>query len=670
MASQLPRHASQDASQAKNRSFESESPLSPVSSQFRIVKSRVHQFSGLSDQANRPEFVNPTKQQRNYVDTPDFRTPPATQSSVFHSCGRHKEQQGQKSRTRTALLLRPSCRRSFSMGHACDKFGLTEIHSSSGRHISMSDNDLALEPHNPTNTYGTSTFANPLAPIRKRQDIIPPISQDTPETEKWRSARDIFTQYDISRPSGWLSDMGDLSLSGDGNASPRRCCRYCHICSTPTWAPTHCSACGHHLCQRCVCEVSSDTPQAHADFSPHASPAITRDITHQASTSKLNLESTREFHRDTGTTRSTSTSRRHDRTDAQQYQSSRHRDDMSWLNRNNGHMTASEVHRETNTPTMRHDPHTEKGHFNQASSCSKPLVTENPFLVRDRKSQEHEMEEDTCVRASNRGECDDPMCKATHAGHHPFRHSVSCAKHQGKERRPVLEVPSTSGTPLAAGVSTKVDSDTSLPSGEADGIHRHHTASFHSSRHIMEHLSSAVGYNAHDLLKHRNEKQLQRTPSPKKADIKRISYLEPLTPAKSVTELGSFQWTPDAVSPGHPGDLNDERHRHSREMKLATSASSHGQSRFTGDKSTHEVEDEKLESAAIHGGPREIPNDSKLSLSSHTHPKLRLTSPPSWLKNPTKEAANATAPLRHISTKSHETHEHEHGYLPSVTVDG
>ncbi|KAJ3577121.1 hypothetical protein NPX13_g3444 [Xylaria arbuscula] len=400
---------------------------------------------------------------------------------------------------------------------------------------------------------------------------------------------------------------------------------------------------------------------AHADFSPHASPAITRDITHQASTSKLNLESTREFHRDTGTTRSASTSRRHDRTDAQQYQSSRHRDDMSWLNRNNGHMTASEVHRETNTPTMRHDPHTEKGHFNQASSCSKPLVTENPFLVRDRKSQEHEMEEDTCVRASNRGECDDPMCKATHAGHHPFRHSVSCAKHQGKERRPVLEVPSTSGTPLAAGVSTKVDSDTSLPSGEADGIHRHHTASFHSSRHIMEHLSSAVGYNAHDLLKHRNEKQLQRTPSPKKADIKRISYLEPLTPAKSVTELGSFQWTPDAVSPGHPGDLNDERHRHSREMKLATSASSHGQSRFTGDKSTHEVEDEKLESAAIHGGPREIPNDSKLSLSSHTHPKLRLTSPPSWLKNPTKEAANATAPLRHISTKSHETHEHEHG---------
>ncbi len=76
------------------------------------------------------------------------------------------------------------------------------------------------------------------------------------------------------------------------------------------------------------------------------------------------------------------------------------------------------------------------------------------------------------------------------------------------------------------------------------------------------------------------------------------------------------------------------------------------------------------EQATIHGEKREAGNDLNVSLRDNDLPKLRLTSTPSWLKTPTKEAANATAPLHHISTKNQDTHEHDHGYLSSASVDG
>ena len=561
------------------------------------------------------------------------------------------------------------------MGHSCNKFGLTEILSSSARHISVSDYGTALKPHNLnliTTTYGTPAFANPLALAKKRQGmpLAPPILHDTLEMEKWRSARDMFTQYDVSRPSGWLSDVGDLSLSGDGNASPRRYCRYCHICSTPTWAPTYCSTCGHHFCQRCVCEASGRTPQDHTDILHSPSLTVTRDVSHQISSSRSKLGSAQQFHRDAEITRSTANSRHHDRIDRQQYRSPSYKDDTSWLNRNHEHTAAPIAHRENTMSTMRYDRHTNQEHYKYAVNQSKQRVRENPFLVSDRKSQEHETEETSCIRAVTRAACDDPMCRATHAGHHPFRHSVSCSKHQSQEKSPALEPKSSQDRLPTAETFEKLDSDKSLPQGQAHTVHHHHTASFHSPHHIAEHLSTAVGHNAYDLLKHRNEKEIQRTPSPMKTNIKPLSYLEPLTPAKSVTELDSFQWAPDSISPGYHRDSIDGRQQSTTARKVVSSGSDHRQPVLKDKKTTHELKDDMPGEAATHGTPREIRNNSNLSLGDHNHPKVLLASTPLWLRNPTKEVADATASLHHINTKSHRTHEHEHGYLSSVNVDG
>ncbi|KAI0435232.1 hypothetical protein F5Y09DRAFT_294083 [Xylaria sp. FL1042] len=74
--------------------------------------------------------------------------------------------------------------------------------------------------------------------------------------------------------------------------------------------------------------------------------------------------------------------------------------------------------------------------------------------------------------------------------------------------------------------------------------------------------------------------------------------------------------------------------------------------------------------STIHGEQRKAHNESNISLRNNAPPKLRLASTPSWLRNPTKKAADATVPLHHISTKNHGTHEHDHGYLSSVAVDG
>ncbi|KAI0528104.1 hypothetical protein F5B22DRAFT_20279 [Xylaria bambusicola] len=677
---------------AKNRTSKSGSPNSEVPLPFGTVQSRARRFHLISSPGNSSEYATsgerqgvqasvgwkrPTYSQltkysaQSLDDIPDFRTPPATQSSVFHSCGRHEYgEQRRESRARTQPFLQPSCRKSFSMGHLCNKFGLTEIHSSDGRHASNANKGSTLRPINltlPAPTYEAPPFVNPLAPTKEPQDIpfVPPNSHRTPRMEKWRSARDMFAQYDINMPSGWLSDVEDLSLSGDGNASPRRCCRYCHICSTPTWAPTHCSACGHHLCQRCVCEISSGTPQAHPGFSHHPSPTIIRDGSHHIITSKPNQ------HLDQAeTTSSTSNRRHHEYPDRHHHRSSSYRDDSSWRNRNQAHAVKTTTLREKSSQPARHDLRTNEEPSQQALSRPKQLVRENPFLVRDRKGPGHEMEEGVSVCDTNQVDCDDPMCRATHAGHHPFRHSVSCPKHQGKRRSPALEPDSFPDRPPVAKVFKTIDSDTSLPPDQAHTTHRHHTADFHSSNHIVEHLSSAVGHSAYDLLNGRGAKEIQSTPSSPKRNMKPISYLEPLTPAKSVTEIDSFQWTPDPIPRGHPGGLNNGRRKPSTATEVTASVSDRWVSGPTDRKTTREAKDVISEGSVIRGEQRDIHNDLNASMGGHDYPRVRLASTPSWLRNPTKVPADATAPLHHINTKSHRTYEHEHGNLSSVTVNG
>lgn len=75
---------------------------------------------------------------------------------------------------------------------------------------------------------------------------------------KRKSARDLYQDYGIVQPAGWLSDekSSDLAQSRDGNHSPQaycHVCHVCHVCSHRTLATSECAACGHQFCQRCDC---------------------------------------------------------------------------------------------------------------------------------------------------------------------------------------------------------------------------------------------------------------------------------------------------------------------------------------------------------------------------------------------------------------------------------
>ncbi|KAI1167924.1 hypothetical protein F5B18DRAFT_338629 [Nemania serpens] len=547
------------------------------------------------------------------------------------------------------------------MGHSCDKFGLTEIHSSSGRHVSNTTRETGSRPirtHQPTALHGVPSLINPLFPPIEPQTVPSalPLSHNTPDTERWRSARDMFVQYDISRPSGWLSD---ISLSGDGNASPRRYCRYCHVCSTPTWAPAHCSSCGHRLCERCACEEPGGIPQVHANFSHHPSPTIARDRAQRISVSRPDLESIRRYHQEVITSLPTLASPNQGRKDKQHSRSFNLRTDSSWRNANEEHGEDT-AFSQVSAPAIRDHLHISGQPSKQMQSRLTRPIKENPFLLNDRKDKGQETDKEM-----NRTACGDPMCRATHTGHFPFRHSTSCSKRGSEQSRRGLDLSSASDKTLQTRATRESNSDTNLPPAQVDDeIHRHHSAGFHSYHHIAEHLSSAVGHNAYDLLKERNVKRIQTTPS--KTSIKSSPHLEPLTKARPITQVDPFQWTQDIVLPGHPGRPGSSRQQNRPATKALDRLSHENSNR----KTTHAARDTDSIETTLRSNQTEVRDDSTLSWRDNDPPKLRLASTPPWLRNPSKEAADATAPLHHISTKNHKLHEHDHGYLSNVIVDG
>ncbi|KAI8634886.1 hypothetical protein F5Y19DRAFT_469936 [Xylariaceae sp. FL1651] len=604
---------------------------------------RVRQFYAVSSDADSspegPVFADRERVfSTNHLDIPDFRTPPPAHTFVNHNCGRKKHNEEHaltvlgptKPKGRLPLFSQlVSCRNSFSMGHLYDQFGLTEIHSAQELQTMPS---ISSTPHR------------------------------TPEVEKWRSARDMFAKHSISRPSGWLSDVEDLSLSGDGNASPRRYCRFCHVCSTLTWAPTHCSSCGHRLCAKCVCEVPGSGEQAHANFSHHLSPVIARIGPQYVSPSRSHPDTTQTLHQGIATSHSTSKTQRKNHIDTVYDRSTNVSAESSWR-------TTNEDCREVKTSSgiaaqiSKESSRTKQGQFDLVETRPTWSVKESPFLLKDKEDRDQATNQCVSSQSAERMECDDPMCRATHAGHFPFRHSISCSKTRSEhsERIPKLVSPPLESPEPEP--SMKSGSDTTPPVGD-DTVHRHHSAGFHSHHHIAEHLSSAVGHNAHDLLEGRNKKRFETVSS--KASIEPIPYLKPLTQAQPVTQVDLFQWAQDTVPTGHPGRSN---YQHSSATKVATNVSNHRSPNITNESTENQAVDTVWKEISLQSEPREVHSDTNLSWRNNDIPKLRLTDTPSWLKSPTKEAADATTRLRHINTKSHETLEHAHGYLSSIAVD-
>ncbi|KAI1132997.1 hypothetical protein F5Y10DRAFT_260623 [Nemania abortiva] len=309
----------------------------------------------------------------------------------------------------------------------------------------------------------------------------------------------------------------------------------------------------------------------------------------------------------------------------------------------------------------------DKGQFERTSSRLTPAIRANPFLLND-KSKGKEAEANLSVSSTSRMDCNDPMCRATHAGHQPFRHNVSYSKHGSEHSRRAIDPSDASNQPLQAGSFEEPPSNTNFPSNQANDIHRHHSVGFHSDHHIAEHLSSAVGHNAYDLLKGRKKKNTQPISKASiKSGINGSPYPEPFTMPKSVTQMGSFQWTQDAIPPGHPSRSGSRRQRRSPLSKEATNPSEQ-EHIIASKRTTHDAINTVPGESPLHNEQREVHSDLDLSRHGNVPPRLRLASTPSWLRNPAKGAADAITPLHHVDTKSHDMHEHDHGYLSNIVV--
>lgn len=90
-------------------------------------------------------------------------------------------------------------------------------------------------------------------------------STSTTPVGRREAARQLFDQYGISRPSGWLSGDGDdLSLEVDGSSRYRKSQRICHVCGDRIIPQAFCPSCGHPLCGECRRLNSSTSGHAHA----------------------------------------------------------------------------------------------------------------------------------------------------------------------------------------------------------------------------------------------------------------------------------------------------------------------------------------------------------------------------------------------------------------------
>ncbi|KAK8089372.1 hypothetical protein PG997_004333 [Apiospora hydei] len=384
-----------------------------------------------------------------------------------------------------------------------------------------------------------------------------------------RSARELFEQYGVARPSGWLSDEEDLTLSGDRNASPRRFCRICHVCSARTWSPR---SRRQQTSQVLHTEVKSQSHQQSAG-SRHT-------VWYEAQPEN------------------------HDRTPVQAASS-------GFRPRHNASEAAqSPPASETNKQSMASvgtEINPLRPHLRADTLRSHPTwsVKQNPFLIADReakakasgpgadgngaKARQSRNVAESAVRHTTRtgasddeeAGCENPVCRATHEGHRPFRHSVFCALYRSSQDEDVYTSPrglvgeqsqQTNGAISKSRLAEQPSSAVEALHSRHDTIHRHHSPGFHGPHHIAEHLALAAGHNlrgsqsnsagkaiGQSVVEETVEGSEVRENRAETTEQYAMKQLEPLTQVQATTKIGSFRYREEPLPHGHPPS---EEHRY------------------------------------------------------------------------------------------------------------
>ncbi|KAM0241298.1 hypothetical protein ACHAPO_002103 [Fusarium lateritium] len=310
---------------------------------------------------------------------------------------------------------------------------------------------------------------------------------------------DILEQYGISRPAGWFSDGGASTPDRIVQNRPILS-QICHSCGKPLALERYCSHCGHDYCIKCIGEIPGNIPK-HSIPRHHHTDRIPELPTQEEHATSEDDQPTRAI---------LDTARRH--------KTSRFASEPETPKTSRPTRKKSRVIPKIDQELLKPD---RKKTIAAPTEISKS-VKNNPFFMADRGTMEKAPEPaitarsvqverktkhsdcvpDRLLSKSPRAfhvqeECSDPSCRATHAGHHPTRHSISCTTRRSlgalviegndldmidedKDKHEVKHAPAVPKSPSRHKLQTKIDQL------------YHHGQDLHHSQHIMEHLAAGV----------------------------------------------------------------------------------------------------------------------------------------------------------------------------------
>lgn len=314
---------------------------------------------------------------------------------------------------------------------------------------------------------------------------------------------DIFEQYGIPRPEGWLSE------EDSGTAEPPEDTRIktfqvCHSCGAPLSSQRYCIHCGHDSCLKCTgnaLDEGSEREHGHSlehHQEQHTTKHCSKESTHDAAEAEQSHVHTTQV-----TVRTTRLREASRFTSGQETPRTPH-----WVERTSRRRfrTTQNAPRPTLKKTI------------AAPTAVSSSVKNNPFYMADMEAKAHAPEPTTTSRtvqaqqairlsdcvphrpmlissSDNDAEekCSDPGCRATHAGHRPVRHSIECAARRSLKGQTTedneLEVIDMDeeqepqrpmNSPLHSALEKKIDQL------------YHHAEDLHHSQHIMEHLAAGA----------------------------------------------------------------------------------------------------------------------------------------------------------------------------------
>lgn len=327
-------------------------------------------------------------------------------------------------------------------------------------------------------------------------------------TARRQDALEIFDHFGISRPQGWLSEDGSGTAESLLTVRPQLQ-RICHACGEVLRDRKYCPHCGHDACVKCTTEVPDTRANSYATAtthhlhhiiehsSKHSHPvdeaegkesnspqsAIYVPLDHETTTRKRSLEGLRTELLELSPAGASSSPR----TPKWLLQGNL----LSRIQRQDDHSGSSTAVKQS--PFLVAD-RALKGNVTEAQPTMKTVTAEGSPHVgsphfSDCVSRRHGGESSHGSPSS--GKCSDPGCRATHAGHHPFRHSISCGSHRKLYIKDQLEH-SKEGNSDQAGVGG--ETFRTIPAIEVlekkvNQLYRH-AQDLHHSQHIMEHLAA------------------------------------------------------------------------------------------------------------------------------------------------------------------------------------